>query len=164
MEMDAIEEWNLFLVDLSHICHNTRWSLNLNMVSCHRHSLHLSPSDCHPMLTNISTVNGRYNICRHISSGSFGMMSLVSKILQVSLSSLNVSRRNICRLWHYFWWRCRNQVQTQSSKYLHLKNEYIVYKSIGNHIRYLVWNGLAKSITKGCWSSPCLGRLLKIYL
>jgi hypothetical protein len=47
------------------------------------------------MATDKSTVNGRYNICRYIGSGSFGTDRSFSNILQVSL---NVSRKDICRL------------------------------------------------------------------
>jgi serine/threonine protein kinase len=113
------------------------------MVSRHCHGLHLSPSDCHPMLTNISTVNGRYNICQCIGSGSFGMMSLVSKILQVSLSSLNVSRKIFAGYDIISGEDVAIKFEPQSSKYLHLKNKYIIYKSIGNHISIprLKWFG-----------------------
>jgi hypothetical protein len=38
------------------------------------------------MATNKGTVNGRYNICRHIGSGSFGTWLVISNILQASLS------------------------------------------------------------------------------
>jgi hypothetical protein len=44
----------------------------------HRHVYisHLLTAILSAMPTSISTVNGRYNICQHIGSGSFGMMSL----------------------------------------------------------------------------------------
>jgi serine/threonine protein kinase len=84
------------------------------------------------MATNKSTVNGRYKICRHIGSGSFGTWLVISKILQVSLSmSLGeifagydiISGQDVAI-----------KFEPQLSKYLHLENEYNIYKSIGNHI------------------------------
>ena len=45
------------------------------------------------MATSKGAINGRYNICRHIDSGSFGACAYLN--LPVSL---NISRKNICRL------------------------------------------------------------------
>jgi len=81
------------------------------------------------MATN---VNGRYNICQHIGSGSFGMRLVLSKILQVSLS---MSLGKIFAGYDFISGEdVAIKFEPQSSKYLHLENEYNIYKSIGNYI------------------------------
>lgn len=56
---------HLFLVDLSSR-HATVVDITLSHIS---HHLSAIPS---AMATSKGTINGRYNICRHIGSGSFG--------------------------------------------------------------------------------------------
>ena len=78
------------------------------------------------------TINGRYEICRHIGSSSFGMWWVLSWILPVSIYMFlgkiyagydTVSGEDIAI-----------KFEPQSSKHLHLENEYNIYKSLGNHI------------------------------
>lgn len=84
------------------------------------------------------TINGKYNICRHIGSGSYGMswvfdLCSFSRFLgDVFMGYNTISGEDVAI-----------KLEPRSSKHKHLENEYTIYKAIGNHISvpHVEWFG-----------------------